>query len=165
MATEIEKAAERVAKLRAQADKLSGPLADAQAQLQDAQEIEAARRAERAAAYNRGVVESWRERAETAAHSGDDAHVRFVELLAEEPWFVAYVEYRAARYRRGHIVTEAQRAQTALGEAVTAPEQRWYDARILDEIVGAVEKQAAARAAEFAHELDETREAYVSGTD
>ncbi|MEV8332597.1 hypothetical protein OG275_31140 [Streptomyces niveus] len=56
MTTEIEKAAERVAKLRAQAEKLSGPLADAQAQLQDAQEAELVRRAERSAEYNCGVA-------------------------------------------------------------------------------------------------------------
>lgn len=165
MTTEIEKAAERVAKLRAQAEKLSGPLADAQAQLQDAQEAELVRRAERSAEYNRGVADTWRERADSAARSGDDAHARFVELLAEEPWFAAYVEYRAARYKRGHVVTEAQRAQTALGEHVTAPEQRWYDAQILEKIVSAVEKQAEAQGAEFARELDEAREAYISGTD
>ncbi|MDX3342836.1 hypothetical protein PV409_33295 [Streptomyces sp. ME02-6979.5a] len=165
MANEIEKTAERVAKLRAQADKLSGPLADAQAQLQSAQEAEAARRAARAATYDRKVASSWMARAETAGKSGDDAHAHFAELLSEEPWFAAYVEYRAARYRRGHVVTEAQRAQTALGDPVTAPEQRWHGAEILEEIVKEVEKQAAARGAEFGRELDETREAFVSGTD
>ncbi|MFJ5306208.1 hypothetical protein [Streptomyces sp. NPDC088350] len=164
MTTEIEKAAERVAKLRAQAEKLSGPLADAQAQLEEAQGAELARRTERSAEYNRGLADTWWERADTAARSGDNAHARFVELLTAEPWFAAYVEYRAARYKRGHVVTEAQRAQTALGEPVTAPEQRWYDVRILEEVVSAVEKQAAAQGAEFARELDEAREAYVSGT-
>ncbi|MCX4968595.1 hypothetical protein OHA98_28335 [Streptomyces sp. NBC_00654] len=165
MATDIEKAAERVAKLRAQAEKVSAPLADAEAQLQAAEEAEAARRAERSVAYNRGVATSWMDRARIAADSGDDAHERFVELLTDEPWFAAYVEYRAARYKRGHVVTEAQRAQTALGEPVTAPEQRWYDGRLLEEIKEAVEKQAEARAAEFARELDEARESYISGTD
>ncbi|MEV1092701.1 hypothetical protein [Streptomyces microflavus] len=165
MTTEIEKAAERVAKLRAQADKLSGPLADAQAQLQDAQEIEAARRAQRAATYNRRAAASWMERARTAAESGNDAHDRFLELLSQEPWFAAYVEYRAARYKRGHVVTEAQRAQTALGEPVTAPEQRWYAAAILEDVVKEVEKQAAEEGAKFGRQLAEAREAYVSGTD
>ncbi|MEU2838604.1 hypothetical protein ABZ776_16130 [Streptomyces sp. NPDC007076] len=50
---EIKKAAERVAKLQAQAEKLSAPLADAQAELEAAQEAEAARRAERGAVYDR----------------------------------------------------------------------------------------------------------------
>ncbi|WP_432068974.1 hypothetical protein [Streptomyces sp. C10-9-1] len=163
MATEIEKAAERVAKLRAQADKLSGPLADAQAQLEAAQEVEAARRAEREAEYNRELSRAWRDRADEAAHSGDDAHTRFVEALSAEPWFAAYVEYRAARYRRMHVLTAAQRAQTALGEPVTVPEPRLYDAQILDEIRGAVEKQAAALGAQFAEELEKTREGRVSG--
>ncbi|MFI6607131.1 hypothetical protein [Streptomyces sp. NPDC050507] len=165
MTTEIDKAAERVAKLQAQADKISAPLANAQAQLQSAQEEEAERRAKRAAIYNRRIAGSWMERARHAADSGNDAHARFVELLSEEPWFTAYVEYRAARYKRGHVVTEAQRAQAALGEPVTAPEQRWHGAAIVEEIVKEVERQAAKRGAEFGRELDEAREAYVSGTD
>ncbi|MEV0117580.1 hypothetical protein AB0H77_30805 [Streptomyces sp. NPDC050844] len=165
MATEIEKAAERVAKLRAQAEKMSAPLADAEAQLRAAQEAESARRAERAAEYDREIAETWRERADDAANSGDDARARFIEALSAEPWFAAYVEFRAARYKRGHVVTEAQQAQRALGEPVTAPEQRWYDALILDEIMQAVERQAAQLGGEFAEELQAAREAYVSGSD
>ncbi|MFI8398695.1 hypothetical protein ACIGG5_00390 [Streptomyces sp. NPDC085463] len=162
MATEIEKAAERVAKLRAQAERLSGPLADAQEQLDAAREVEAARRVERAMAYNRDVVATWQDRANEAANSGDDAHARFLEALTAEPWFAAYVEYRSARYKRGHVLTEAQRAQTALGEAVTVPEQRWYDAEILDEIQRTVESQAAALGAEFSEDLDAQREAFLA---
>ncbi|WHM36238.1 hypothetical protein [Streptomyces sp. BPTC-684] len=165
MATEIEKAAAQVAKLRAQAEKVSGPLADAEAQLRAAEEAETARRAERAEEYNREFAETWRGRADEAAHSGDAARERFVEALSAEPWFAAYVEYRAARYKRGHVLTEAQRAQSALGEYVTVPEQRWYDAQLLDEIVKAVEGQAAQLGAEFSEELQATREAYISGTD
>ncbi|MFJ3934699.1 hypothetical protein [Streptomyces sp. NPDC090029] len=162
MATEIEKAAERVAKLRAQADKLSGPLADAQAQLEAAQEAEAARRAERAADYDRQFVKNWMERADEAAHSGDDAHARFVEALSAEPWFAAYVEYRAARYRRMHVLTAAQSAQTALGDVVTVPEPRLYDAQILDEIRRAIEQQASALGAQYADELRQAREDHIS---
>ncbi|MFI8322659.1 hypothetical protein [Streptomyces sp. NPDC085529] len=165
MATEIEKAAERVAKLRAQAEKFAGPLAEAEAQLEAVREAEAARRAEREGEYNRHVVATWRDRAEEAAHSGDDAHARFMEALSAEPWFAAYVEYRSARYKRGHVLTEAQRAQTALREVVTVPEQRWYDAAILDEIQRAVEKQAAALGAKFSEELDAQREAFVAERD
>ncbi|MCX5203906.1 hypothetical protein OG897_20915 [Streptomyces sp. NBC_00237] len=165
MATEIEKAAERVAKLRAQAEKVSAPLADAEAQLRAAHEAELVRRAERAAVYNRQVVETWRERADAAAHSGDTARETFLEALAVEPWFAAYVEYRAARHKRGHVLTEAQRAETALGEVPTVPEQRWYDARMLEEIVSHADSKAAALGVEFDQELSDKREAYISGTD
>ncbi|MEU7568482.1 hypothetical protein AB0A99_21240 [Streptomyces fradiae] len=165
MTTEIEKAAERVAKLRAQAEKFAGPLAQAEAQLEAVQEAEAARRAEREGEYNRNFVATWRDRADEAANSGEDAHARFLEGLSAEPWFAAYVEYRSARYKRGHVLTEAQRAQTALREVVTVPEQRWYDAEILDEIQRAVEKQAAALGAEFSEELDAQREAFVAERD
>lgn len=166
MATnEIAKAAERVAKLRAQAERLSAPLADAQAQLQAAQEAESARRAERAAEYNRQVVETWRERAEDETNSGDAAREKFLAALSEEPWFVAYVEYRAARYKRGHILTEAQRAQAALGEVQTVPEQRWYDAMLLEDMVSHADRKAAELGAGFDQELTDRRDAYISGKD
>lgn len=165
MTTEIEKAAERVAKLRAQAEKVSAPLADAEAQLQEAREAEAARRAERAADYNREVVNAWRERADAATHSGEAAWEKFHEALSTEPWFLAYVEFRSARFKRGHVLTEAQRAQTALGEVMTVPEQRWYASNLVDSIVSFAEKKAAQLGATFDHELSDKREAHLSGKD
>ncbi|MFJ9212647.1 hypothetical protein [Streptomyces sp. NPDC102264] len=162
---EIEKAAERVAKLQAQAEKLSKPLANAQAELEAAQEAETARRTARGAAYDREFVETWGERADEAAHSGDDARERFVEALSAEPWFAAYVEFRAARHRRRHVLDEAQRAQTALREVVTVPEQRYYPIALLDEIVSHAEKKAQENAAAFSRELRETREAFLNGSD
>lgn len=159
---EIQKAAERVAKLKAQAEKLSSPLADAQAELEAAQEAEAARRAERGEVYDRQFSDNWSARADEAAHSGDDARTRFYEALSAEPWFVAYVEFRAARYRRGHVMTEAQRAQRAIGEEVTVPEQRWYAAMILDDVQSEVEKRSVELGAQFAEELTQAREEYVS---
>ncbi|AYV25565.1 hypothetical protein EES41_02315 [Streptomyces sp. ADI95-16] len=162
---EIEKAAERVAKLKAQAEKISTPLANAQAELEAAQEAEATRRAERGAVYDREFADTWRARAEQAGKSGDDAEERFMEALSAEPWFAAYVEYRAARYRRGHVINEAQRAQRSIGEVVTAPEQRWYAAMILDTIQSAVETQAAELGAKFADELKQAREDHISQRD
>ncbi|MFD7894266.1 hypothetical protein [Streptomyces sp. NPDC059743] len=164
MTTDIEKAAERVAKLQAQAEKLSAPLADAQAQLEAAQEAEAARRAERGAVYDRQFANTWDERANEAAHSGDEARERFMEALSAEPWFAAYVEYRAARHRRRHVLDEAQRAQRALREVVTVPEQRYYPIALLDEIVSHAEKKAEENAAAFARELRETRDGFLEGT-
>lgn len=165
MTIDIEKAAERVAKLKAQAEKLSAPLADAQAQLEAAQETEAARRAERGAVYDRDFADTWQDRANEAAHSGDDAHTRFFEALTAEPWFAAYVEFRAARHKRRHVLDEAQRAQTALREVVTVPEQRYYPIALLDEIVSHAEKKAQENAAAFSRELRETREAFLNGSD
>ncbi|MFF4425803.1 hypothetical protein ACFY04_34380 [Streptomyces sp. NPDC001549] len=104
MSSEIEKAAAQVAKLRAQTERLSGPLADAEALLRAAEDAESVRRAERATDYNRRVVETWRERADTVARSGDAARERFLDALSVEPWFAAYVECRAARHKRGHVL-------------------------------------------------------------
>lgn len=162
---EIEKAAERVAKLQAQAEKLSAPLADAQAELESAQESEAARRAERGTVYNREFVGTWRERADGAAHSGDEARERFYEALSAEPWFAAYVEFRAARHKRRHVLDEAQRAQTALREVLTVPEQRSYPVAILNDIENHAEKMAAAEAAEFSAGLRKTRDDFLDSKD
>ncbi|MGX1953093.1 hypothetical protein ACWIGY_22710 [Streptomyces anulatus] len=162
---EIEKAAERVAKLQAQAEKLSAPLANAQAELEAAQEAEAVRRAGRGAVYDREFSGNWSERASEAAHSGDDARERFYELLSAEPWFAAYVEYRAARHKRRHVLDEAQRAQRALQEVVTVPEQRFYAITLLSDIENSAEKMAARKSAEFADELRKSREAFLDSKD
>ncbi|MYT98330.1 MULTISPECIES: hypothetical protein [unclassified Streptomyces] len=162
---EIQKAAERVAKIKAQAEKLSTPLADAQAELEAAQEAEAARRAERGAVYDREFAGGWHERADEAAHSGDDARERFYEALSSEPWFAAYVEFRAARHKRRHVLDEAQRAQRAVQEVVTVPEQRFYPAAILNDIESHVEEMAAENAAEFAEELRKTRDEFLESKD
>lgn len=163
MSAEIEKAAAQVAKLRAQAEKVSGPLADAEALLQAAQEAESARRAERAMDYNREVVATYRERAEVVTASAEPAQQRFLDALSAEPWFAAYVECRATRHKRGHIMTEAQRAQSALGEVSTVPEQRWYGSRLLEDIVSHADRKAEELAAEFDQELSAKRDAYIAG--
>ncbi|MFD7115717.1 hypothetical protein ACFWAA_01480 [Streptomyces sp. NPDC059922] len=165
MTTDIEKATERVAKLRAQAEKLSVPLADAQAQLEAAQETEAARRAERGAVYDRDFADTWQDRANEAAHSGDDAHTRFFEALTAEPWFAAYVEFRAARHKRRHVLDEAQRAQRALRETATVPEQRYYEVAILNEIESHAEKKAQENAAVFSRELQKARDEFLDSKD
>ncbi|MFD4532057.1 hypothetical protein ACFWNL_06265 [Kitasatospora sp. NPDC058397] len=161
MSAEIEKATERVAKLRAQIDKVSGPLADAEAQLRAAEDAEKARRAEREIEYSREFAGNWPERASEAANSGDDARQRFYDALSAEPWFAAYVEYRAARHKREYVLTEAQRAQRTIGEVVTVPEQRYYAAQILEEIVDRLEKESAQLAEEFNQGLVGLREEYV----
>ncbi|MEU3221436.1 hypothetical protein [Streptomyces sp. NPDC006971] len=162
---EIQKAAERVAKLQAQAEKLSAPLADAQAHLEAAQEAEATRRAERGEIYDSEFSRTWSDRAREAASSGDGARDRFYELLAEEPWFAAYVEFRAARHKRRHVMDEAQRAQRAMQEEVTVPEQRYYPVAILSDIESHAEKMAAGKAAEFADELRKTRDEFLDSKD
>lgn len=162
---EIQKAAERVAKLKAQAEKLSTPLADAQAELEAAQEAEATRRAERGAIYDRDFAGAWGERADEAAHSGDEARDRFYEALSAEPWFAAYVEFRAARHKRRHVLDEAQRAQRALQEVVTVPEQRYYPVAILNDIESHAEKMAAEKAVEFADKLRKTRDEFLESKD
>ncbi|WP_203631775.1 hypothetical protein [Streptomyces halstedii] len=125
--------------------------------MEAAQEAEATRRAERGAVYDREFVDTWQDRANSAAHSGDDAHARFFELLSAEPWFAANIELRAARHKRRHVLDEAQRAQRAVQEVETVPEQRFYAIAILDAIESHAKKKAQEKAAEFAEELREIR--------
>ncbi|MEU8131946.1 hypothetical protein [Streptodolium elevatio] len=164
MTDDITRAADKLAKLRAQADKLAAPLADAEAALLAAEVAEAARRAEHTAEYSRNVVRTYRQRADDTVESGDKALGRFRELLAAEPWFAAFVEYRAARYKKGVIHTAAQSAQRVLGEEVTVSDVRWYEPPLLDMVVRLAEDQASAIAADYAEHLDAERNAYVEGT-
>ncbi|MGV9271521.1 hypothetical protein ACWDRR_43545 [Kitasatospora sp. NPDC003701] len=165
MNPDVSKAADKLAKLRAQADKFAAPLAEAEAALATAQETERARRAERAAEYDRAFAASWHERAQQASDADKANRVRFVELLAEEPWFMAYMASRAERYKREKIMLAAQRAQSATGQQGTVPEPRMYDLRLVDDLIETTERMAAEIGAAYAEELDATRTAYIEATD
>ncbi|MFD5562021.1 hypothetical protein [Kitasatospora griseola] len=165
MVNDVEKAAERVAKLRAQIDKVSGPLADAEAALEIAERAERDRQDERGAEYDRAFLKSWRTQADEKHERGSELHDEFLAALAEEPWFQAYAACRAERFKREKILTVAQNAQARLGEDRTVPEQRWYDLPIVDDIARAVDKAAEAIATAYAEELDAERWAYIEVTD
>ncbi|MFI5529213.1 hypothetical protein ACIA8O_11800 [Kitasatospora sp. NPDC051853] len=165
MSHDVTRAAEKLAKLRAQADKFAAPLAEAEAALAAAQEAEQARRAERAAKYDRAFLKTWQEQAAERADRGNELHTTFLELLTAEPWFEAYVAHRAERYKREQILTAAQNAQSQLGEVRTVPEQRWYGLRIIEDITSAVDNAAAAIGAAYAEELESKRNAYLDASD
>ncbi|MFB7477209.1 hypothetical protein [Kitasatospora sp. NPDC056184] len=165
MNNEIEKAAERVAKLRAQIDKASGPLADAEAALKAAEQAEKARRDERGAEYDRAFLKEWREQAAERTERGHALHDNFLELLSAEPWFQAYAASRAERFKREKVLIVAQNAQARLGEAQTVPEQRWYDLPIIDDMARAVDAAAERIASDFAEQLDAERQSYIEATD
>ncbi|MFC5666917.1 hypothetical protein ACFP3U_28610 [Kitasatospora misakiensis] len=165
MSTDVSKAADKLAKLRAQADRLAGPVADAEAALVAAQEAEQARRAERAVEYDRTFLKTWTAQAAERSDRGNELHAEFLELLSAEPWFQACVAHRAERYKREKILTAAQSAQAALGDALTIPEQRWYDLRIIEDITTAVDNAATALGAAYAKELEATRNAFIEATD
>ncbi|CAL9571050.1 hypothetical protein SUDANB171_04818 [Streptomyces sp. enrichment culture] len=162
MNNEIQKAAERVAKLRAQADKLSGPIDDALAQLEKAERAEEDRRAVRAENYDTRVVATYKDRLQDMTESAHAARERFFEALSGEPWFAAYVEYRSARHKREHILSEATAAQRNLGQVCTVPDQRWTDNRFADDLLEYLEKKARESADEFGEEAQAARNAFIS---
>ncbi|BAJ26555.1 MULTISPECIES: hypothetical protein [Kitasatospora] len=165
MNPDVSKAADKLAKLRAQADKYATPLAEAEAALAVAEEAEEARRAERATEYDRAFAASWRERAQQASDADKANRERFVELLAEEPWFMAYMESRAERHKREKIMYAAQRAQSATGQPGTVPQPRMYDLRLIEDLIETTERMAAEIGAAYAEELDAKRTAYIEATD
>ncbi|MER8005026.1 hypothetical protein [Streptomyces sp. NPDC094149] len=153
----------KLIKARASAEK-------AQRELEAAESAEAERVAQVAAErdareieYAHRITASWRAEEEANRDAENAARARFYELVAEEPWFEAFAKYRAHRFKRGHILTAAQDAQNRLGETATIPENRIYDATIMDDVINAAEQRANEIAAAFADELDAKREAFVSG--
>ncbi|MEU3562312.1 hypothetical protein [Kitasatospora sp. NPDC006786] len=165
MSNDVTRAADKVAKLRAQADKFAAPLAEAEAALAAAQGAEQARRAERAAEYDRAFVKTWMEQADERSEQGKTLHAEFLELLSAEPWFQAYVAHRAERYKREKILIAAQNAQSHLGIVRTVPEPRRYDVRIIEDIANAVDQAAETVGEAYSEELDAKRDAYIEAAD
>jgi chromosome segregation ATPase len=165
MSSEINKAAEKLAKLQAQAEKYSGPLAEAQAALETARKAEAERQAERRKQYSRDYLKTYRERADAVVEEGNAEYEKFKELISAEPWFVAFAKYRAARDKRRHILDSAQRAQNVLGEVITVPESRWYESTLINDLVSLADKLAGEFGGEFDRALTVEYDDFVKGAD
>ncbi|MCT9108309.1 hypothetical protein N4G69_22190 [Streptomyces mirabilis] len=153
----------KLQRARAAAEKAAQELAALEAEESAKAAQIAAERAAREIEYAHRVKETWRAEEEQNSEAEKAARARFYELVAEEPWFVAFAEYRAHRFKRGHILNTAQGAQSRLGETVTVPENRIYDATIMDDVINAAEQRAREIAADFADELDARRESFVNG--
>lgn len=164
MNSDISRAAQKVPRLKEQAEKLSAPPADAEAELRAAEEAEAARRHERRAVYERQTLDTWREEAAKTAEAAREPMLRFRELLAQEPWAIAWAEARAARFNRQKIHTEAQNAAAFLGEDMSPiPELRWVDPSLMDDVLSVVEEIAAGMSVEFANRRRAEKEEFING--
>ncbi|GGW18660.1 hypothetical protein GCM10018980_58460 [Streptomyces capoamus] len=152
----LQKAREAALKAQRELEALEAAEAEKAARL-------AAERDERARDYDRRTVGNWRADEEENRKAEGEALEHFLTLVSDEPWFAAFVEYRAYRYKRGHILTAAQNAQTQLGESVTVPENQLYDSSLIGDLVALADRKAAEVGADFADELDAKREAYLSG--
>lgn len=154
----------KLQKARAAAEKAQQELAALEAVEAERQAQRDAERAEREREYAQRIVNNWHDEDAANGKAERDARGKFLELVSQEPWFVAFAEYRAYRHKRGHLIHAVQRAQTVLDVPVTGLENRMYDSTLLDDIVSAAEERAAAViAADFADELEAKREAYVNG--
>ncbi|MEV4338771.1 hypothetical protein [Streptomyces sp. NPDC049590] len=153
----------KLQKARAAAAKAAEELAALEALEAERAAQNAKERHERATKHAHDVLNSWRADDEANNKAEREAKATFLEMISQEPWFVAFAEYRAHRYKRGHILNAAQNAQGLLGQTITIPENRLYDASLADDIVEAAEERARDIAADFADQLEAKRNAYVNG--
>ncbi|MFI0982468.1 hypothetical protein ACH4SP_36355 [Streptomyces sp. NPDC021093] len=164
--TNLETLAAKVAKLRASAEKSASPLAAAEAELHAAQEAEAARQDERSKAYDARVFDNRYQDAESVRRSGTGPQERFRELLGAEPWFQAWAQMRAARYRAWDVSVEAQNAAVNTGadyRAVAAVTVG--DANLMGDVTRLADEHARAIATAEADQRRADRDAYITGTD
>ncbi|WP_370411626.1 hypothetical protein [Streptomyces fradiae] len=162
----IETLAAKVAKLRAAAEKSTSPLAAAEAELAAAQEAENARQEERSKAYDARVYDERHQAAEDARKSADEPRERFARLMAEQPWFQAWAEMRAARYRAWDVSVEAQNAAVNAGEDYNAvPNVTVGEADLIGDLASLADEWAREIATAEAQERRAARDAFITGTD
>lgn len=65
----------------------------------------------------------------------------------------------------GHVHNAAQAAQMVLGEVITVSEQRWYDSRLLEEIVNLADAKATEIGGQYFESLIAERDTFVKGAD
>ncbi|MGW7555532.1 hypothetical protein, partial [Streptomyces rimosus] len=164
--TNLEALNAKVAKLRATAEKHASPLAEAEAELAAAQEAEHARQEERSKAYDARVYDERHQAADDARKSADEPRARFERLVAEQPWFQAWAEVRAARYRAWDISVEAQNAAVNAGEDYSAvPNVTIGEADLIGDLTQLADERAREIATAEADQRRAAREAFITGAD
>lgn len=162
----IETLSAKVAKLRAAAEKSTSPLAAAEAELAAAQEAKNARQEARSRAYDARVYCERHEAAERARKSADEPRERFTRLIAEQPWFHAWAEFRAARYRAWDVAVEAQNAAVNAGEDYNAvPNVTIGEADLIGDLTTLADAMAREIAAVQTEQRRAEREAFITDTD
>ncbi|MFF3455928.1 hypothetical protein ACFYXH_16735 [Streptomyces sp. NPDC002730] len=162
----IETLTARVERLRATAEKSTSPLAIAEAELAAAQEAETARQNERSKAYDSRVFDNRHEVAENARNSADEPRERFARLIAEQPWFQAWADMRAARYRAWDTSVEAQNAAVHTGaDYMSVATVNVGEADLLGELVRLADERARTIATAEADQRRAERDAFITGTD
>ncbi|MEV0275957.1 hypothetical protein AB0I22_06155 [Streptomyces sp. NPDC050610] len=162
----IENLSAKVAKLRAAAEKSVSPLAAAEAELAAAQEAENTRREERGKVYDARTFDARHLAAEDARNSSEEPRTRFERLIAEQPWFTAWAEMRAARYRAWDISVEAQNAAVNTGaDYMSVPNVTVGEADLIGDLTRLADEQARRIATAEAEQRKTAREAFITDTD
>ncbi|NGO06743.1 hypothetical protein G5C60_03450 [Streptomyces sp. HC44] len=158
----------KVEKLRAEAEKKANPLAQAEAALAEAETQLARQREERAQEFEQRTANTWQAEAQRLHTEHRHAMRRFTELLAEEPWFAAFLEARAARWKHIHYSSYGTGAHyRATGERLpdggSGIHPGYHDSPFLDVILREGEQLAKNMAADYMDALEAEREAYING--
>lgn len=167
--TDMQALRAKVDKLRAEAEKKANPLALAEAALVEAEAELKRQREARAREFDQGIADKWEAEARQLHTDHRHAMGRFTELLAKEPWFVAFLEARAARWKHIHYVQLGRSAHyRATGERL--PENNspgihpgQHDSPFLDVILREGEHLAKGMAADYMDAAEAEREKFISG--
>ncbi|MEE1803909.1 hypothetical protein PUR57_35455 [Streptomyces sp. JV176] len=164
--TNIESLAAKVAKLRATVEKSVSPLAAAEAELSAAREAEQVRQEDRSKAYDSRVFGNRHQDAQEASETAREPRERFERLVAEQPWFQAWADMRAARYRAWDISVEAQNAAVNAGEDYMAVANVTVgNADLIGDLTRVADERAREIASGEAEQRRTERDAFITGTD
>lgn len=148
--------ADQYARAQAKADELRTRAEQEQAAQQQAT-------ADRALAHDRQVVADFpahdRELQQQEAQALED----FRAAVLADPVFEAWARYRAGRWKRTHLRGVVQTAMDSTGSTDPRPaDLRYYEPRLVEDVVALLEDHARDLAADTAQEWDDARQAAVT---
>ncbi|MGW0793961.1 hypothetical protein [Streptomyces sp. NPDC002692] len=123
----------------------------------------AAERDGRAREYALRVKANWLADVEANREEEKAARARLLDLLAAEPWFSAFVEYKSHALKTRKIVDTAQNSKAALGEIADFHFSISYAGSVVEILDRLADERARDIADDFAADLAARREAYVNG--
>lgn len=132
----------------AERSRLAIELAQAEAEAESRAMAAMTRREAEVAAATAEWLQSYDEQAEALQAEETRLRQAFLDELADAPWARAWVAYRAARWRRQNLSTDAHNAGSRLGHDRLTFELPYRDPRLLSDLVDHLETAARSVAAD-----------------
>jgi hypothetical protein len=121
---------------------LAAELARRQEEARHRQAEEAAARQAETARRAQAVLASYDAEKQRLMAAEKEAHAAFRAAVLADPMVAAYVHYRWHRFRRDGLRTEFNHAATLLGATERKDALRWYDNRMLEEVLEIADEAA-----------------------